>query len=135
MMSEDHSENGRVNGHGEEEVEPEIPSLGLKQSVDTPLDPASATPPDPGSAIPPDPASATHPGPASATPPDRASQEVEFFGQPGPGSEGDSPREQDNVSHHSRSYVTVSPSVSPGEWEGLVVTGGAKDGLGDFRLA
>lgn len=124
MMSEKHSENGRINDVGEEEVEFQLPS-SLKQSLTTPLsatppDPMNATPPVPASTTPPVPMSATPPVPANAMSPDRASQEepvMEFFGQKGEsGSEGDSPREQDNVSHHSRSYVTVSPSVSPGEW-------------------
>lgn len=104
MMSEEHSENGRINDQGVEEVSTDVPTPDInspRQSV--------------------------------TTPPQFNNQEepaMEFFGQKGgggseTGSEGDSPRTQDNVSHHSRSYVTVSPSVSPGEWEGLVGREGA----------
>ena len=63
--------------------------------------------------------------PTSATTPSRTEPEMEYFDRKGGGgsegySEEDSPRghqDRDDVSHHSRSYVTVSPpvSVSPGE--------------------
>lgn len=125
MMSEERSENGRINEHGELEVDSQqsTPVLGSpRQSVTISPDSGSATPPRADSAS----ASAI---PARTTPPGLDEPVMEFFEHRGEGevsgSEGDSPRvhdKEDNVSHHSRSYVTVSPSVSPGEWEGLTGT-------------
>lgn len=105
MMSEDVTENGRINDQGEEEISP-VPDINSpRQSVTTP--PGLASPEEP---------------------------EMEFFKQKGgengveSGSEGGggSPQlhdKEDNVSHHSRSYVTVSPSVSPGEWGRSLLVG------------
>lgn len=94
MMNEDHAENGRINEHGEEEVD-------TTADVNSP----------------------TH---SVTTPPDAGMPEMEYFDHKGGGSEasseGGSPhtQERDNVSHHSQSYVTVSPPVSPGGWGGWV---------------
>ena len=93
-MSEEHTENGRINDQGEEEVNSEI-------AVSTP--------------------DINSPRPSSLATPPSSDPVIEFFDQKvgvsDSGSEGEgSPRTLDNVSHHSRSYVTVSPSVSPGMW-------------------
>lgn len=87
MMSEELTENGRINEHGHEELATELPPT-----------------PDMNS-----------PRPSVTTPPHGA---MEYFDHKGGGSEtgsegGSSPHTQDNVSHHSPSYVTVSPSISP----------------------
>lgn len=95
MMSEDVTENGHINEHGEEHV-----------------DEQQATP------------SLNSPRHSVTTPQDTDEPEIEFFERKRSGSEslseGDSPRgrqDKDNVSHHSRSYVTVSPPASPSEPE------------------
>lgn len=87
-MSEELTENGRINEHGHEELATELPPT-----------------PDMNS-----------PRPSVTTPPHGA---MEYFDHKGGGSEtgsegGSSPHTQDNLSHHSPSYVTVSPSISPG---------------------
>lgn len=93
MMNEEHTQNGRINDQSEEEVHSEI-------AVSTP--------------------DINSPRPSLTTPPS-GDPAMEFFDQKVGGSdsgsaEGGSPRMLDNVSHHSHSYVTVSPSVSPGTW-------------------
>lgn len=94
MMTEDHIENGHINDQGQEELNAKLTAADInspKHSVTTPPDTL-----------------------------EYFNQKVGGFdsGSEGEG-EGGSPRgagqDKDNVSHHSRSYVTVSPSVSPGE--------------------
>lgn len=96
-MSEDLTENGRITEEGAEEVHS---SSGSTLDINSPRH-------------------------SLTTPPRMEDPVMEYFdGKGGVSdscSDGDSPRappqDRDNESHHSRSYVTVSPPVSPGKVE------------------
>ena len=122
MMSEEHSENGRINREGEEVIE----DNGVEDDIPLNLDPsgdsrASPKPPSPGINSP-----RHHLSPALK--PDGAANqepEMEFFDQKrlesdGEGADGDnvSPsqrRDRDSDSYHSRGFAMISPPQSPGE--------------------
>ena len=109
-MNEDHTENGYINAEGEEKLkEGEMERRLTDSDINSPR-------------------TSTVTSPSAAGLSKDVEPVMEYFdrksdggggGGSETGSEENSPRlldkEKDSDSHHSRSYVTVSPPVSPGE--------------------
>lgn len=123
-MSEEHSENGRINQDGEEEM--------LKEKNEGQCD---AAPPSPGINSPRHSLMETN----ALEEKERKEPRMEFFDRKrqdsegeGGGSEGEgSPgqyKDKDTDSYHSRAFVMVSPPISPGKGS-VQVRGGGKGTL------